>query len=216
MKNENQTTKIYNSLKQMIISGEYPPLSPLHEIKLSEHYEASRNTVKKALLMLERENLVSIELNKGARVKSVSLEEAKEFLELRAALERFIAQKTVSIISDDDIIKMRSILDTMKQSLQEHKLLEYSQNNQRFHMVIYQACPNKPAVEMTTNIKLQMCRYDTKTILVPGRDVDSFAEHEAIWEAFRLRDSDKAATLTEQHVLNVKSIFEEHFSLLFL
>jgi DNA-binding GntR family transcriptional regulator len=45
--------------------------------------------------MLEKERLVTIELNKGAKVRSYSLSEVLEFLELRAFLEGFITRKAV-------------------------------------------------------------------------------------------------------------------------
>ena len=213
---KNPTTKIFESLKRAIIDGEYPPLAPLNEVKLSSHYGVSRNTVKKALLMLENENLVSIELNKGAKVKSVSLEEVKEFLELRATLERFIVGKTVTVIAQADIEKMAEILKTMKQRLQERNLLEYSKHNHIFHEIISNACPNKAAVDMTNRLKILMRRYDSKTILVPGRDARSFEEHSAILKAFQTRDVQSAEKLIEQHIMNVKKTLEENLPLLFI
>lgn len=215
MTSRNPTTKIFEMLKQEIITGKYPPLAPLNEEKLSLHYGVSRNTVKKALLMLEKENLVSIELNKGAKVKSVSIDEVKEFLELRMTLERFIVRKTVPVISGEDLAKMERIMEAMKQNIQKHDLLEYSKNNMDFHNIIYTACPNRAAVEITTGLKVQLRRYNSKTILVPRRDVSSFKEHAAILKAFKKRDVDKAEMLIEQHILNVKKTLEENISLLF-
>jgi DNA-binding GntR family transcriptional regulator len=217
MKNgESQTLKTYAEIKKRIVSGEYPALSPLRETDLSALYNVSRSTIKKALLMLEKENLVSIEVNKGARVKSCSIEEVKEFLELRAALERFIAKKTVPVIPQSDLDNMGRILKTMKQNLKKRNLLEYSSNNLLFHDTIYHACPNKAAVDMTILLKTQMHRYHSKTILVPGRDENSFEEHTAIFNAFQKRDVESATVLVEQHILNVKKVFEENFSLLFM
>jgi DNA-binding GntR family transcriptional regulator len=216
MTGENQTSRTYEGIRQKIITGEYPPLTKLHEMYLASQYSVSRNTIKKALLMLERENLVNIEVNKGATVKSFSVDEVKEFLELRAVLERFIAGKTVPVISQKALDAMQSILDTMKKFMDQRNLLEYSKNNLRFHDVIYSACPNRTAVEMTLRLKMQMRKYNTKTILVPGRDVSSFAEHSAILEAFKKRNAAEAAALVEKHILNVKKTFEENISLLFL
>ncbi|GHV96606.1 GntR family transcriptional regulator [Spirochaetia bacterium] len=213
---KNQTSRTYENIRQKIITGEYPPLVKLHEMDLAAQYSVSRNTIKKALLMLERENLVNIEVNKGATVKSFSVEEVKEFLDLRATLERFIVGKTVPVISEEALGTMQSILDTMKKFMDQHNLLEYSKNNLRFHDVIYSACPNHTAVEMTLRLKLQMRKYNTKTILVPGRDVNSFAEHSAIFKAFKKRNTAEAEALVEQHILNVKKTLEENISLLFL
>jgi len=212
---KNPTTGLFELLKQEIISGEYPPSSPLNEVKLSSQYNVSRNTVKKALLMLENEDLVSIEINKGAKVKSVSIDEVKEFLELRVPLERFIVEKTVPVISREALAEMGKILKTMKSNIKERDLLEYSKNNVRFHAIIYTACPNKAAVEITTRLKMQMRRYNSRTVLVPGRDVSSFEEHTEILKAFRARDVGKAKELMERHVLNVKKTLEENLSLIF-
>ena len=214
MNAENQTTRTYNDLKQKILTGEYPPLTPLQEVKLASQYDVSRNTVKKVLLMLERENLVIVELNKGAKVKYISIDEAKEFLEIRIALERFIVGKTVPVMPNEAIAKMGKILETMKQNIHKRDLLEYLNNDRHFHSVIYDACPNKTAVEMTLNLRMQIFKYDMKTILVPGRDADSFAEHSALLKTFRKRDVHEAEKLIEQHFVNVKETFEENFSLL--
>ena len=212
---KNPTTELFELLKQEIMSGEYPPSSPLNEVRLSTQYSVSRNTVKKVLLMLENEDLVSIEINKGAKVKSVSIDEVREFLELRVPLECFIVEKTVPVISREALTEMGKILKTMKCNVKERNLLEYSKNNFRFHEIIYTACPNKAAVEITTRLKMQMRRYNSRTVLVPGRDVSSFEEHAEILKAFRARDVHKAKELIERHILNVKKALEENLALIF-
>jgi len=215
MTSRNSTTKIFEALKQEITSGVYPPLAPLNEVKLASLYGTSRNTVKKVLLMLEKENLVSIELNKGAKVKSVSIDEVREFLDIRVILERFVVGKTVPVIPGEDIETMEELLEAMKQNIQKNDLVEYSKNNMVFHNIIYTACPNRAAVEITTSLKVQLRRYNSKTILVPGRGASSLEEHSAILRAFRKRDVGNAELLIEQHILNVKKTFEDNLSLLF-
>lgn len=211
----NQTTEVYNSLKNKIINGEYFPSESLPEQELSKQYGVSRNTIKKVLLMLEKERLVTIELNKGAKVRSYSLSEVLEFLELRACLEGFISRKAVPAITDEQIIELGNILKIMKGHYDNQQLLLYSQNNQLFHNIIYTACPNKTAVEMTINLKTQMSKYNTKTILVPGRDSQSFAEHSAIYDAIKNRDPELAEALMVRHISNVRKTFEENYTLLF-
>ena len=211
----NQTIDVYKSMKENIIKGIYSPSESLPELELSKQYGVSRNTVKKALLMLEKESLVSIEVNKGAKVRSYSMDEVLEFLELRSCLEGFIIRKTVSVISDENIEALEKILATMKQHHENHELISYSECNQRFHALIYEACPNKTAVEMTQNLKNQMRKYNTKTILVPGRDSQSFSEHSAILGAIKNRDAELAEALMIRHINNVRQTFKENYSLLF-
>lgn len=210
-----QTTQVYEALKKKIIKGEYSPSESLPEQELSNQYGVSRNTIKKALLMLEKENLVTIELNKGAKVRSYSLNEVLEFLELRACLEGFIIRLAVPVFTEDQLHKLEQTLEIMREFYESHQLLLYSQNNQIFHQTIYDACPNRTAVNMTINLKTQMSKYNTKTILIPGRDDQSFSEHHSIYEAIKCRDAELAQALMTRHILNVRRTFEENFSLLF-
>lgn len=210
-----KTSMVYESLKNKIISGEIPPSSRIQEQELSQLYSVSRNTVKKVLLMLENEGLIILEENKGAKVRSYSMEEVLEYLDVRACLEGFIIRRAVPVITQEEIQKMEQILAIMKGYYAEHRLLEYSQNNQKFHKIIYDACPNRTAVNMTVNLKTQMSKYNTKTILIPGRDAQSFQEHSQILQAIKDRDPDKAEQCMKTHILNVRTTFEKNYQLLF-
>ena len=94
---------VYSDLKNKIQTGELPPSSRLHEQELSQLYSVSRNTIKKALLMLENEGLVVIEENKGAKVRTYSMEEVLEYLDIRSCLEGFIVERAVPVITEDKI-----------------------------------------------------------------------------------------------------------------
>lgn len=87
--------------------------------------------------------------------------------------------------------------------------------NQQFHSIIYDACPNKTATDLLIRLKLQMRKYNAKTILVPGRDNCSYEEHKAILEAIRAGDCAGAEANIRRHVENVRKTFEENFALLF-
>ncbi|WP_242694208.1 GntR family transcriptional regulator [Proteiniclasticum aestuarii] len=210
-----KTDSVYKMLKSEIVNGSIKPSQNLPEKELSEKYEVSRNTIKKALLMLEKENLVIIEPNKGAKVRAYSLTEVLEYLELRAVLEGFIARSATIHFTQEKLNEMQEILNIMKGHLEQNELLLYSQNNQKFHKVIYDACPNRTAVEMTLALKSQMSKYNMKTILIPGRDAQSFSEHSAILSAIQNKNADLAESLMILHIHNVRKTFSENYSFLF-
>ena len=210
-----QSETIYDILKEKIVKGDYYPSEPLTEMDLSKQYNVSRNTVKKALLMLEKENLVTIEQNKGARVSSHSKDEILEFLELRSVLEGFIVSKSIETFDEKGIDELKILLDTMKEHIANKDLLAYSKCNHRFHVAIYEACSNKTAVEMTIQLKNRMSKYNTKTILIPARDQQSFKEHTMIYEAIKAGNKKKAEDVMKTHIFNVRTVFSEYYSLLF-
>ncbi len=214
MKGNGPSAAVYESLKKKIEAGSLSPSENLREVELANQYKVSRNTIKKALLMLERDTLVTIEQNKGAKVRSYSLDEVLDFLELRSVLEGFIIRLACAVLSETDIENMKRILDTMRVLKERQELVSYSQHNQKFHQVIYDACPNKTATNLLMNLKNQMKKYNTKTILIPKRSDQSFGEHEAIFEAVKNRDPQGAESLMITHIMNVRKVFQENYQLL--
>lgn len=209
------TEQITQDLREQITKGIYPPAFSLTEIDLAQKYGVSRNTIKKSLMMLESEGLVSIEPNKGAKVRVYSINEVLEFLEVREVLEGFIIRNAVSAITDEQISLLEELLKQMKLLLEQKDLLAYSQCNQEFHKIIYSACTNRTAVEVTVQLKNQMRKYNAKTILVPGRDASSFDEHTKILNAIKARDAASAELYMRIHIRNVCKVFKENYALLF-
>ena len=120
---------------------------------MANEYEVSRNTIKKALLMLERDTLVTIEQNKGAKVRSYSLAEVLEYLQLRSVMEGFITRLACSVLKEEDLLKLEKILKAMQNFKDKRELVSYSEHNQKFHQIIYDACPNKTAANFLASLK---------------------------------------------------------------
>ena len=213
MSEERPLDRIYHALRDKIISQQLSPNESLIEYHLAKEYGVSRATAKKAILMLEQDGLVVVEANKSARVRSFSRQEVHDFLEFRTELEGYIARLAAPLFTDQDVEELEAILTRMKAHKEAGQLVEYSRNNQLFHNKIMEICPNRLAVEVTSNLKAQMRKYNTRTILVPGRADHSFAEHSAILEAIRRRSPEDAEKAMRYHIANVQKEFEENFEL---
>jgi DNA-binding GntR family transcriptional regulator len=204
----------YEFVKERILDGVFQPSQKLIENDLALEIGVSRNTVKKALLKLEQENLVVLENNKGATIKSFSLDEISNYLKIREVLEGLIAADAAEKITDADITKLETILDEMAQHLKMHQFDAYSQGNLQFHDVIYRAANNQQAVDLVRIIRQQLKRVQFKTILVPGRNENSFEEHKAIFHALRNRDAKQAELELKKHVSNVRLTIVNHYNVL--
>ena len=209
-----QTSQVHQELRQRILNGTFRPAESLTEVTLAAELGVSRNTVKKALLKLESENLVVMEENKRAKVRWFSVEEAVQYLEVRELLEGFVIRQSLEHIGRAEVEEMRTVLEGMKKCLENHDFLEYAQYNWRFHDVTYRVCPNRPAVEMILVIKNQLKRYNVRTTLIPGRGEDSLKEHYDILGALERKDADEAEKLIRKHIANVKVVLQKHFHLL--
>ena len=94
--------RVTDLIRDAIVRGEYAPNQRLIEADLSSTFSASRATVRTALLELAGEGLVERLPNRGSRVRTISLDEAIEILEVRMGVEGLCAAKTAMNISDED------------------------------------------------------------------------------------------------------------------
>ncbi|MBC2850347.1 GntR family transcriptional regulator [Cetobacterium sp. 8H] len=211
----NQTDFVYEEIRKKIILGEYKPNENLTEIFLANSLNASRNTIKKALIKLENENLILLEKNKGARVKSFTLQEVLDCFEVRLALEILIIRKVVQDITEEQLQNLAEVMENMKACFEENNLIEYSKNNQIFHRIIYDSCSNKVAVKSVEVIKNQLDRYKLKTILIPGRKNQSINEHILIVEALKERNIEKSEEMIKNHIENIAKALKDYYSLIF-
>ncbi|WP_400163325.1 GntR family transcriptional regulator [Brevibacillus sp. TJ4] len=209
-----QTEAAYKYIKERILDGTYKPSQKLIEAQLSEDVGVSRNTIKKALLMLQRENLVELESNKGATIKSYSMDEIINYLEIREVLEGLVARNAANKITDADLQTLGELMQQMKQHIEENEFEKYSQLNQKFHEIIYTASKNKPAVELIHIIKNQLSRIQFRTILVPGRNQESLKEHIRIYEALQTRNEKEASAAIEQHIRAIQKVIVQNYQFL--
>ena len=206
-----KTETAYLYIKNKILDGTYKPTQKLTEIQLAEMIGASRNTVKNALLKLQQENLVTIEENKGATIKSFTLEEVSNYLEIREVLEGLVAKSAAINISDTALEELGNIFKEMVDHSTHNRFEEYSKMNQQFHKIIYSAAQNIQAVELITMIKTQLSRYQFRTTLVPGRNQASLKEHGKIYEALQRHDVSLTETAIKNHVAEVRRTIEQNY-----
>lgn len=208
------TDNAYVYIKDKILNGTFRPSQKLTESQLSEVIGVSRNTVKKALLMLEKENLVEVEKNKGATIKSFNLEEIINYLEIREALEGLVARKAVKNITHENLRKLDGLYQEMSCYIKENRLEEYSQKNKEFHDIIYDASNNNEAVTLIKTIKTQLSRLHIRTILLPGRNQESIKEHERILIAFKERDEVASEDAVKAHIFSIRMLITDNYNYL--
>jgi GntR family transcriptional regulator, rspAB operon transcriptional repressor len=88
--------QVYDRLKEAILSGQIPMGSKVLEGRLAEQLKVSRTPVREALHILEKEGFLEVFPRVGYQVRRITLEEALEIYEMRAALEPLAARKALA------------------------------------------------------------------------------------------------------------------------
>ena len=79
--------KVYEIIKEDILSGKYRAGEELNERELAETMGVSRTPVREAIQMLEHNGWVSIETYKGAVIRSFGRKYLADLMKVRTALE---------------------------------------------------------------------------------------------------------------------------------
>jgi DNA-binding GntR family transcriptional regulator len=193
----------YNALHRDIVSGELSPGERLVEEELAERLGESRGAVRAALLRLDHDGLVVRERNRGARVRRVTLEEAVEVLEARAALESLAAGYAALRRTDAEVRELRGLTADMTRLHAAGELLSMSERNAVLHRRILEISGHHVARDICSRLHSQLVRFQFRTILAPGRSPRSLTEHQAIVEAIAAGDRKAAERAMRRHLDNV-------------
>jgi DNA-binding GntR family transcriptional regulator len=142
--------------------------------------------------------------NRGARVRMVTEAEAVEILQARAVLEGLAAGAAARRATGRELTSIRRILADMDRKLAQDDLLGYSESNAALHAAIIKASRHETAARLIKGLRAQMVRFQFRTILVPGRPAQSFAEHLAIVDAIAARDPETAENAMRRHLSHVE------------
>jgi DNA-binding GntR family transcriptional regulator len=189
-------------LERRIISGEIPAGAKLNEVEVATLLGVSRGPVREAFAALGQAGLVRVEKNRGVFVRQVSLDEANEFYEVRAALEGLIGRLAARRISIDEIEHLRAIVKRMHQVQKTRRAEDYFALNVEFHDRLARAARNNALLANYRGVVNQLDLYRRATISRSVENIPlSTQEHEAIVEAVAGRDEHRAEALLTEHVL---------------
>lgn len=199
------TDQIVEWLSSRIISGEFRPNDPLPEVEISETLGCSRSPLREALRILAQQGLVDLNPGKTAVVAPLDPVKAAEFYDTRALLESHVTLLIAETITDDNVALLASVLNGLKQALNEGDIAKCQVVNDEFHNTLYEYCPNQTLVEIVQLIWRRTLRYGRIRRRTPERILESVRRKERLLELLRNRDVDGAAEMMRTIVLSGKS-----------
>jgi DNA-binding GntR family transcriptional regulator len=190
-------------IRAAILGGTFAPGQRLVEAELSDMFNSSRGVVRSALVDLSHEGLVERIANRGARVRSISLDEAVAITEVRMVVEGLCAAKAAENISEVQIAELRDIGRRMQEAVREGAVMTYSSLNTTLHDRIRDISQQPVAANVLTNLRARNVRYQFQLALRPGRPNVSLPEHLAIIDEVCARSPDGAERAARRHVASV-------------
>lgn len=148
--------KVYEFLRDQIMSGKLPPDTKLPENDLADNLQVSRAPIREALNMLVNDGFVIRVPRRGAVVAPVTRKEIDENWEIRKLLEPYAAKAACDHIPNFELDSLKKhILNTM--ATMDFNM--YMDSDRRIHSIIYQYVPNSQLQKFLKQTLFSSLRY---------------------------------------------------------
>jgi GntR family transcriptional regulator, trigonelline degradation regulator len=191
-------------LRDAIIGLKFTPGEHLVERDLCERTGVSRSSVREALRHLEAEGLIERRGGRGLFVASVTIDEARQIYEVRAALEPEMARLFCERASQEHLDALADALADIERALasKDKDIGGYVKGLNAFYDAIMWGSGNEIArrILRTLHARVAFLRSVTAAKAPPGRERETLRLMRAIAAAVRSRKSDLAAERSRSFV----------------
>src|SRR2546427_7455677 len=125
--------RVYEYLREEILSERLQPGAELQEVALAEELGLSRGPIREAIGRLAAEGLVVVRPRRGAVVRSLSKDEFLEAYQVREALEMMAVRLAVPRLADGDLARLQELTDAMEGHAGRGEGTEFFEANSGFH-----------------------------------------------------------------------------------
>lgn len=207
------TDRVFASLRESIVTGEFPAGS-LHSIyRLADLLEVSRTPVREAVLRLADIGLVSIERNRGVRIRGVTVADVREVFELRLLIEVPAAAYAAAHADAATIASIGSALDEMRRYAELDDEPQFTAHDRRLHHEIGAALGNARLQAEVATLRDSIQARGASTIRRSRGMSELATEHAPIVAAISTGDPTAAAAHMERHLVNTATLLMEQLAI---
>jgi len=192
---------IYRAIANAIFEQRLPSETKLPEDSLGDIFSVSRTVVRKALYRLASEKLVDMRPNRGARVASPSIEEARDVFHSRRVIEAATTEAAMTRMSDERYERLERLVSKEHTAHQDQTRRRWIRYSGAFHLEVAEIGGNQV-------LKAFLKELIGRTSLIIGlyepmqQAVCTSDEHEVLLRAFAGGDAQAAVAAMVNH-LNV-------------
>jgi len=200
---------VYGELKEAILSGALEPGSLIDKASLCEKLQVSRFPVSAAVSRLAYDRLVDVAPQHGSFVARISLQDAREHLFIRSALEGEIAAEAAlgMMCSDKDALAANLRQEVAAVAADDQAW--FYALDVTFHQILTTGLGMARVSDVLESLRVHLERIRRLTMSTAGQLRASMNEHAAIAEAIAAGDPAAARDAMKQHLSMTASRLEE-------
>lgn len=198
------STRVYEAIKEAILSLTFPPGELLTIGRLADQLGASRTPVRDALLILEREGLVSIVPQRGAYVSPITPRDVEEIFELRIVLEGYACRVAAGRVTPEELARAEATLDAANAAFARGEKMRAADIGRPVHELVVRKVGNDRLMRSLNDLETHYARIRHFAVLIPDRFAASDRQHRAILAALKDGDADRSAEAMTDHLRSIR------------
>ena len=208
----NLTQGVYQRIKKMMLSYEIIPGQRLIFNDLAKQLGVSRTPVNNALSILANEGFVDLIPNKGYSLHRITKEEAGFLYEVREILELGAVGPAIRSLTPEKVEQLRESKNRYEEAVAEQASRDRFILDQEFHACLIEMSENQYLADYFREVYQRIFLRHRIEGLYQERARKVVTEHNEIFEAVELRDTDSVRELLKSHIKTGK---EYIFSVIF-
>ncbi|CAM2991096.1 MULTISPECIES: GntR family transcriptional regulator [Vibrio] len=201
---QTQDDVVYCHIFDAILEQRLPPATKLNEEALAEIFGVSRTIIRRALLRLSMEQVVSIRPNRGAMVSAPTKEEAKQIIKAREVMELAIVELAVEHTTTAKIDECRRLVEKENEAFDNGDYGKGLRLSGEFHIKLAEMANNAPLLafqrSLVSQTSLLIAQYETGNHSNCSQD-----EHTQLLDTIESGDTEQAISLMEAHLSHIRS-----------
>ena len=196
--------RIYNFLREQLLSGEIQPHQHLIEAKIAQEIGTSRTPVREALHSLELEGLIESIPRVGYVVRPISEEEVEEICEIRGAIEGLAARWAMEKDHKKLVVELGKNISISEHKVAKGDLGTFVDMDAQFHEIISKFSGSRRLLELAQTLRRHMLRYRIQSIYSVDNVLRAIEGHKGILRAMEKRNFEEVNKAIRYHMEQVK------------
>jgi len=197
--------KVYDYLRERILSGEILPHEHLIEAKIAREIGTSRTPVREALHNLELEGLIKSIPRVGYVVKPISANEVEEICEIRRVIEELATQWAIEKARDRLIEELKENIAVAEERVARGDVKAFVELDAQFHEIIARHSGSQRLLELSQTLRRHMLRYRVQSIYLADNVLRAIEGHKGILRAIEKVDLGEVHQAIRHHLNQSKN-----------
>ncbi|MEO7744543.1 MAG: FCD domain-containing protein [Usitatibacter sp.] len=196
---------VQKELERMISAGDLSAGAKLNEEAVAEMLGVSRGPVREAFRGLEEAGLVRLEKNRGVFVRQISVEEADEIYEVRAALDEFVGRRLAQLRTPELVAELREHVGRLEKAAARRSLDACAAANLAFHDRLVELTGNAKLLATYRRLVNELNLYRRTALGLKGTVRISTREHREIVDRIAAGQGAAAGKALYDHVIESRA-----------